>query len=239
MTGRDLIARARRAASGPAQRRWSLRATRTARGCVAHRAVLLEVLEGRPRDDAVGAALEHLARCRACEQEVGELSLVITGLRRLGRSARRAEPGPDGWARFMARLDRRRGAVLRASLAPLAGLLAVPLMLAVLVGPAGSSPAVSDGGTPDMAAGAVVDVLPDAPAAAAAHAAATRQVNLDIAERAAADGTVAAADVAVADAAATDAGASHGPLPDGMSLQQTAPAGQPAAPLRVNTLIAR
>jgi hypothetical protein len=239
VTGWDIIERARRAATGPTHRRWSLRAPGAARGCVAHRTVLLEVLDGRPRDDAVTAALEHLARCRACEQDVGELSLVITGLRRLGRSARRAEPGPDGWARFMVRLDRRRGAVLRASLAPLAGLLAVPLMLAILVGPAGSSPAVSDGGTPDMAASAVVDVLPDAPAAAAAHAAATRQVNVDVAEKSAADGAVAVADIAVADTAVTDAGASHGPLPDGMSLQQSAPAGQQTAPLRVNTLIAR
>ena len=227
MTGRGIVWRARRAAAGTAHGLGSLRATRAVRGCMPHRTVLLEVLEGRPHDGAVAAALDHLARCRACEQEVGELSLVITGLRRLGRAARRVEPRPDGWARFMAGLDRRRGAVLRASLAPLAGLLAVPLMLAVLVAPSGGPRTLVDDAAPDMAGSiAIVDVLPDAPAVAEAHAAATRQVNLDAAELEAA---------APAAEASPDPGASHGPLPDGMTLQQPAPADQaaPATPPNV------
>ena len=118
----------------------------TSRGCLRHRAVLLESLEGREADGEVAAALDHLQRCVACEREIGELSLVITGLRRLGATARRVEPRPGGWTRLVARLHRpspRR----RVHLAPLAGMLAVPLALAVVLAPRLETAPAGDGST--------------------------------------------------------------------------------------------
>ncbi|MGC8633476.1 MAG: hypothetical protein ACP5VP_02225 [Candidatus Limnocylindrales bacterium] len=110
------------------------RAQLQAGGCARHRAVLLDLLDGRTQGRDVDEALEHLGRCDACQREMSEYALVIAGLRRLGAAARRSEPDATGWARVAARLQeapRRPRWHLRQ--APVAGLVALPAVLAVLV----------------------------------------------------------------------------------------------------------
>lgn len=137
--------------------RWSVR-----RGdpCARHRDVLLDVFEDGARqrgvdastDRALDAALDHLGRCRACTSELGDLTLVIAGLRRLGVAARRATPPPGGWLRVRRRLQLQRAPMLRSSLAPLAGLVAVPLVVAIALSPRAdvTAPAMLDqGAAPD------------------------------------------------------------------------------------------
>ena len=65
-----------------------------ARACRPHRAVLVALVvvgEGGP---TIGAALDHLVACAACERELTELALTIAALRRAGRELR-AAPVPD------------------------------------------------------------------------------------------------------------------------------------------------
>jgi hypothetical protein len=109
--------------------------------CDTHRAVLVGLVEERlaggdlPADRATRRALDHLARCTACQRETGDMVLIVAGLRRLGSAARLAGVPGDGWPRLVERLAHmppRRGHGRRTSLA---GLVAVPLLAALLVLP--------------------------------------------------------------------------------------------------------
>ncbi len=71
--------------------------TRMPRSCVVHRAALLDFVDGQPRTDATSAALGHLERCRACEDELAGIVRTVAALRRLGRAVAAAEPPPGAW----------------------------------------------------------------------------------------------------------------------------------------------
>ena len=74
------------------------------RTCRSHRAALVDFADHRAAGPAVQRALDHLQRCRPCEQELAATTLVLHALRRLHEETRRAEPAPDGWTRLRARL---------------------------------------------------------------------------------------------------------------------------------------
>lgn len=68
--------------------------TVSAAACRRHRPVLAALVEHGERSDATPAALDHLAVCGACEQELTEIALTVAALRRAG-SAWRSLPVPD------------------------------------------------------------------------------------------------------------------------------------------------
>jgi anti-sigma factor RsiW len=78
--------------------------TRMPRSCVVHRAALLDFVDGQPRTPASAAALGHLERCRACEEELAGIVRTIAGLRSLARSLDGVEPGPESWPILRARV---------------------------------------------------------------------------------------------------------------------------------------
>jgi len=104
------------------------------RPCGAHRTALLDFAARRADGPAVGRALDHLERCRACEEELAATTLVVHGLRRLHEDTLRAEPAPDGWARLRARLAASRREPSRL-LSGLPGIVAAAGLCAALVGP--------------------------------------------------------------------------------------------------------
>ena len=63
--------------------------------CRRHRPVLVDFVDRRERGPRTPAALEHLARCERCEQEMAEYALTIVALRRAGREIA-AFPVPAG-----------------------------------------------------------------------------------------------------------------------------------------------
>ena len=109
------------------------------RGCSAHRAALVEFASRRAGGPDVRRALDHVERCRDCEDELAATTLVLHALRRLHEDALRAEPAPDGWARLRSRLAATRREPSRI-LSGLPGILAAAGLCAALVGPT----AVSD-----------------------------------------------------------------------------------------------
>jgi hypothetical protein len=104
------------------------------RPCAAHRAVLLDFAARRARGPAIGRALDHLDRCRACEQELAATTLVVHALRRLHAETMRAEPAPDGWTRLRARLAATRREPSRV-LSGLPGIVVAAVAVTVLAGP--------------------------------------------------------------------------------------------------------
>ncbi len=109
--------------------------------CDTHRAALVDLVDERlagvdlPADRATRRALDHLARCPECQRETGDMVLIVAGLRRLGSAARLAGVPRDGWPRLVERLALvpvRRG---RSRGTSLAGLVAVPVLAALLVVP--------------------------------------------------------------------------------------------------------
>lgn len=76
------------------------------RPCADHRSVLLDFVDRRERSAATPAALAHLDRCRACEQELAGAALTIAALRRLHATLADAEPEPDAWLRLRRRVTR-------------------------------------------------------------------------------------------------------------------------------------
>lgn len=104
------------------------------RGCGAHRAALVEFAAHRGGGPEVRRALDHVERCRGCEEELATTTLILHALRRLHEETRRAEPAPDGWARLRARL----AATRREPSRVLSGLPGIALSIglcAALVGP--------------------------------------------------------------------------------------------------------
>src|SRR3954466_15109904 len=81
--------------------------TRMPRSCVVHRAALLDFVDGQPRTPASDAALTHLDRCRACEEDLAGIVRTIAALRRLGRTVAVAEPPGHAWPALKARLTSR------------------------------------------------------------------------------------------------------------------------------------
>lgn len=113
------------------------------RPCAVHRAALLDFAARRVRDPGLGRALDHLERCRACEEELATTTLVVHGLRRLHEDTLRVEPAADGWTRLRARLAATRREPSRV-LSGLPGIVAAAAAVAVLAGPgalAGGQPA--------------------------------------------------------------------------------------------------
>ncbi len=206
--------------------------------CMVHRATLLEVLDGRPRDRAVEQALEHLGRCEACQRDMAELALIVAGLRRLGAAARRLDAPGGGWGRVAQRLGETRPSTapwLRAGRISLAGLVALPLMAALLLAP---------GLAPGLAARLAEQTVARAGATlgvpgASASASALQQAPLPVPEalHAAALGRAfAISDGPVADDVPAAAGGGavtpRGPLPDGLLLPALGvPTNGPVAPV--------
>jgi hypothetical protein len=102
--------------------------------CRAHRTALLDLAARRASGPGVARALDHLERCRACEEELAATTLVVHALRRLHDDILRAEPAPDGWARLRARLATTRREPSRL-LSGLPGIVAAAGLCAALAGP--------------------------------------------------------------------------------------------------------
>jgi hypothetical protein len=101
--------------------------------CRPHRATLAALVEHGERGPRTPAALDHLAGCRACEQELTALALTVAALRRAGRDLRAAPvptPPPSSVAALTTR--RRTGWSLRLQLG---GLLTGAAIAALVVVP--------------------------------------------------------------------------------------------------------
>ncbi|HSW42143.1 MAG TPA: hypothetical protein VLM76_06510 [Patescibacteria group bacterium] len=102
--------------------------------CAEHRAALVEFAARRARGPAIVRALDHVDRCRACEEALATTTLVLHGLRRLHQEIERAEPSADAWARLRARLAARRREPSRL-LSGLPGIVVAAGLCAAVVGP--------------------------------------------------------------------------------------------------------
>lgn len=122
--------------------------------CRIHRSALLDFAARRAHGPAVGRALDHVERCRACEEELALTILVVHALRRLHDETWRVQPSPDGWARLRARLaaPRARPSPL---LSGLPGIVLAAGLSAVLLG----SGAILGDGRPEL----LHDASPDLP----------------------------------------------------------------------------
>jgi hypothetical protein len=121
--------------------------TRMPRSCVAHRAALLDFVDGQPRTHATLAALSHLERCRACEEELAGIVRTVAALRRLGRIAAAAEPPAHAWPALRARVTRRADRWMpRFSIAGLAvsAALVVMISLPATISPGGADWSLAD-----------------------------------------------------------------------------------------------
>ena len=88
------------------------------------------------------AALSHLERCRACEEELAGIVRTVAALRRLGRLAAAAEPPAHAWPALRARVTRRADRWMpRFSIAGLAVSAALVVMISL---PATISPGGAD-----------------------------------------------------------------------------------------------
>jgi hypothetical protein len=111
------------------------RARRPGRACARHRSVLLDLVERRPEPGpATDAALAHLDRCRACEDELAALTLTSLALRRLWAEARTARPPDRAWPAVRDRLGRPSGPSWQSRL-PIAGLAVAAALVALVLGP--------------------------------------------------------------------------------------------------------
>jgi anti-sigma factor RsiW len=116
--------------------------TRMPRSCVVHRAALLDFVDGQPRTFASAAALSHLERCRACEEELAGIVRTVAALRRLGQATLLVEPPVHAWPTLKARITARRADrwMPRFSVAGLAlsAALAVMISLPATISPGGA-----------------------------------------------------------------------------------------------------
>jgi hypothetical protein len=123
--------------------------------CARHREALAELAERSEPSPAGAAALEHLERCRDCVATLGDLTLTVVALRRMGdESAPRTDwfAWPTGpvdrttevaldrtWSGLRDRVERSRKAAREQAWrwrASFGGLLASAVVVAALVGPA-------------------------------------------------------------------------------------------------------
>jgi anti-sigma factor RsiW len=77
--------------------------------CRRHRAALVAFADRREDGQTIRAALAHLDRCRACEEELASIALTITAVRRAFEESRDAVPRPDAWPRLRHRVTRPSG----------------------------------------------------------------------------------------------------------------------------------
>lgn len=101
--------------------------------CVRHREALIDFVDRRERGPGTAAALRHLDRCRACEEDLAGLVRTITSLRRIQRYVAVAEPRADAWLRLRERIRRPRQVWRWRT--TLAGLTTSTLLVGVLVAP--------------------------------------------------------------------------------------------------------
>ncbi len=103
------------------------------RPCPDHRAALYAWVDRREIAPGTAAALDHLDRCRHCEQELADAVLAVHALGRIRRELDAVEPPGDAWLRLRERVTRPRSPWRwRASLG---GLATSSLLVAVLVLP--------------------------------------------------------------------------------------------------------
>ena len=121
--------------------------------CAVHRTALHDFVDHRAGYDPgsgrnLAAALDHLERCRDCEQQLAATALVIAALRRLADDVDTAEPPPDSWHRLSTRLEppRPRRSMLSSPIAGLA--LSAGLVVAIVAPQLGLDLVLS---TPDRA----------------------------------------------------------------------------------------
>jgi hypothetical protein len=128
--------------------------TRTPHRCRDHRPILIDLVDRGERGPATPAALDHLAICRGCEEELTELALTIATLRRVG-AVYRALPEPSMAFSRSSPGDRRRagGVGRRASWnwrLQLGSLVTGAVVAAVLVAPqTGIAPSAASQGQPE------------------------------------------------------------------------------------------
>jgi predicted anti-sigma-YlaC factor YlaD len=110
------------------------RIRRSTDACARHRPPLVDWVEHRLEGPLTPSALDHLERCRRCEQELTEIAQTVIALRRLAARAAAVEPRADGWPDLRARLEpsRRRPQAAGRSRWGLAGSILGPAIVAVL-----------------------------------------------------------------------------------------------------------
>jgi hypothetical protein len=99
--------------------------------CADHRATLLDFVDRRERTPATRAALAHLDRCHACEEELAGIVRTIAALGRLRQTVAGAEPPGESWSALLDRLSRPAPAPWRWRLS-LGGLLMSAVAVALL-----------------------------------------------------------------------------------------------------------
>jgi hypothetical protein len=142
--------------------------------CARHREALAELAERAEPTLAGAAALAHLERCRDCADTLGDLTLTVVALRRLGSeaapdttwfawpAASPPAPAPDdaldrNWSHLRERIERSRQAAREQAWrwrASFGGLLASAFVVAALVGPGtlhlGGAAGLAPAGGPDI-----------------------------------------------------------------------------------------
>jgi len=127
-----------------------------ARPCRSHRDALEALIAHGERDEATPAALDHLARCTACERDLTELALTVAALRRAGRELRTAPvPTPPPGRVAALTTSRRMGWSLRLQLG---GLLTGAAIAALVVVPRTGTTVRSTGDALESARPAVTAV---------------------------------------------------------------------------------
>ncbi len=125
-----------------------------ASGCMRHRAELLALGERAERGPYTDAALDHLARCRRCEEDLTEIMLAGHAVRRLLAEAATVDPPVEAWERLRTRVQRPVASAWRARTS-LAGVIVGAGLVAALVGPVAvlhsATDAVSEPGPPPAA----------------------------------------------------------------------------------------
>jgi hypothetical protein len=135
--------------------------------CRRHRLALAELAErDEPTRDGL-AALLHVERCRDCADVLGDLTLTVIALRRLGSDAGRRELAidalrPDAWTRLRDGIERSRRLAREQAWrwrTSILGLLTAAFVTAALVGPATVSVAQTTGGDWVSSSGPQLDAL--------------------------------------------------------------------------------
>jgi hypothetical protein len=107
--------------------------------CARFQAALIEFAERPVRAAGTAAALAHLERCRACEDELAGIMRTIAGLRSLARSLNGVEPGPESWPILRARVSHQEPSPWRWTYS-LGGVIATAAIALLVLPWIGSSP---------------------------------------------------------------------------------------------------
>ncbi len=117
--------------------------------CGRHAAVLFDLVDGGgPAAAEVEAALRHLDACGRCRRDLEEVAPVVARLRRLGAATRGRTPARDAWPAVVHSIDasprRRRRPIFAWLSGPLGGVIAMPLVAALLLTAVGPRLAVGE-----------------------------------------------------------------------------------------------